>query len=120
MNMFEKMIESKMENTMNTKYPHLRLPIAVYAKVTSVQVFIDHYKYSIKILKENREVDDNFPEIPDVKGARYIIGKCEDRQCRDMICQGRECINEGYKRGDIVTVLLLYGQLNPFIVDKVV
>lgn len=94
--MLEEMIESKINITIERKYPHLKLPVAVYARITMFQEYPENYLYSLKILDENFEIDSKFPEIPGVKSK------------------------EKYLDGDIVVVLLLYGQLNVFIAGKVI
>lgn len=94
--MLEEMIEIKLNNTIKTKYPHLRLPIAVYARVTKVKEFTEYYEYNLKILDENKEIDVNFPEVPGIKAR------------------------EKYESGNTVVVVLLYGQLNVFIVGRVI
>ncbi len=94
--MLEQMIEIKIDNTINKKYPHLRLPIAVYARITKVQEHIEYYEYNLKILDENKEIDSDFPEVPGIKSK------------------------DKYEYGDTVAVLLLYGQLNVFIVGRVI
>lgn len=94
--MLEQMIEIKIDNTIKAKYPHLRLPIAVYARVTKVKECTEYYEYNLKILDESKEIDFSFPEVPGVK------------------------TKEKYDHGDIVVVNLLYGQLILYIVGRVI
>ena len=94
--MLEQMIQNVIEKLIKTKYAHIKLSSAVYAKVTKVQQYPDYYLYNLKILDENKEVNAEFPEIPEVK-SKVVL-----------------------ESGDVAAVLLLYGQLNVYIVGKVV
>lgn len=94
--MLEQMIQNVIEKLVNTRYQHIKLPSAVYARVTKVQEYPDYYIYNLKILDENKVINTEFPEIPEVK-SKVVL-----------------------ENGDIATVLLLYGQLNVYIVGKVV
>lgn len=94
--MLEAMIKTVIEKTVKENYPHLKLPGAVYAKVTKAQDLGSHYEYSLKILDETGAVDEAFPEIPKVKSKLVI------------------------ESGKTVAILLLYGQLNAYIVGEVV
>ena len=94
--MLEDMMKIVMENKIKTEYPQLLLPVAAYAKVTKVQEFTDYALYNLKLLDENRNIDTRYPELPDTRSGF------------------------GLESGDIVTVLLMYGQLQPYIVGKVI
>lgn len=94
--MLEQMIQNVIEKLIKAKYQHIKLPSAVYARVTRVQEYPTHYVYNLKILDENKAVNREFPEIPEVKSFVRL------------------------ENGDIATVLLLYGQLNIHIVGKVI
>lgn len=94
--MLEQMIQNVIEKLIKTKYAHIKLSSAVYAKVTKVQQYPDYYLYNLKILDENKAVNVEFPEIPEVK-SKVVL-----------------------ESGDVAAVLLLYGQLNVYIVGKVV
>lgn len=94
--MLEQMIQNVIEKLIKAKYQHIKLPSAVYAKVTKVQEYPDYYVYNLKILDENKAVNPEFPEIPEVK-SKVVL-----------------------ENGDVATALLLYGQLNVYVVGKVV
>jgi hypothetical protein len=96
MMMMESMIKSVIDNTLKNDYPHVLLPLAVYARVTKVQDQYTYYDHDIKILDESMNYNEDFPELPRVKSkVRYEVGT-------------------------IVAVLLMYGQLNAFIVGEAV
>ncbi len=94
--MLEQMIQNVIEKLIKARYQHIKLPSAVYAKVTKVQEYADYSVYNLKILDKNKEINSEFPEIPEVKSTVRLVN------------------------GDIAAVLLLYGQLNVYIVGKVV
>lgn len=94
--MIENMVKSVLRKTIKNQYPHLKLPGSVYARVTKVRPMGDHYEYNLKILDENKVIDDKFPEIPKVKSRLNI------------------------ENGKVVAILLMYGQLNAHIVGEVV
>lgn len=94
--MLEQMIKNVFEKHIKENYQHLSLPPAVLARVTKVQEQVDHYVYNLKILDENKGINQEFPEIPEVKSKIAV------------------------ENGDTVAILLLYGQLNVYIVGKVV
>ena len=116
--MVEEMMKGMIENTIENKYPHLKLPNSVYVRVTrankettnysySTKIIINgieedvtvkkyYYTYNLKILKEDKSFDESYSEIPNVKS--YIA----------------------LNTGDIAAALLMYGKANPFIVGKVI
>lgn len=94
--MLETMIKTVLTKTLKENYPHLLLPGAVYAKITKVQDLGSHYEYNLKILDESQLIDESFPELPGIRSKIAI----ED--------------------GKTVAILLLYGQLNAYIVGEVV
>ena len=94
--MVKEIIEGGLEDSIKTQYPHLRLPIAVYATVKKVTSYDGHYEYNLKILDKNKDETDMFPIVPNVKS--------------NLACDV----------GDTVTALLMYGGLDVFIVGKVI
>lgn len=94
--MLEQMIQNVIQKLIKTRYQHIKLPSSVLAKITKVQEQADYYIYNLKILDENKAINPEFPEIPKVK-SKIIL-----------------------ESGDIAAVLLLYGQLNVYIVGKVI
>lgn len=94
--MLEEFVTTALRKLMKTKYPHLELPAAIYAKVTKQIELGENFEYHLKILDENKQIDNNFPEFP------RIVSK------------------ERYEVGTIVTVVMLYGKMNPYIIGEVV
>lgn len=127
--MLEEMIKGIINNELEKTHSHLRIPNSVYVKITKVtqgefdweypvKVKMDlnlncpynssvhaegeaviqnpYYIYNLKILNEDRTIDDTYPEIPDVKS--YV--KLEN--------------------GDIAVATFLYGNVNPYIIGKVI
>ena len=95
--MIEDMVSNIIEKKISTKYPHIQLPSIVMAKITAVITVIENtlFLYNLKILDKNGEVDERFPEIPEVKST----------------------IKTTY--GKTVVIGLLYGELNPYIIGEV-
>lgn len=92
--MLEQMIKNVFEKHVKESYQHIALPPAVLAKITKAQTQADYYVYNLKILDENKEINSEFPEIPEVKSKVRLDS------------------------GDVAAVLLLYGQLNVYIVGR--
>ncbi|MEF2965675.1 hypothetical protein V3851_07520 [Paenibacillus sp. M1] len=86
------MTNAAIDKRMKTEYPHLLYPAAMRAKITRAAAG----QYNLKILDDTGAVDDRFPEIPNVKS------------------------DQAFEAGDTVAILLMYGQLDPYIVGKVV
>lgn len=85
------MIQAAVTKQIMEQYAHVQHPSAVHAKITKIAD-----GYNLKILDENGVIDDRFPEIPNVQSEQV------------------------FEAGDNVTILLMYGQLNPHIVGKAV
>lgn len=94
--MLEEFVTTALRKLMKTEYSHLELPAAIYAKVTKQTELGENFEYNLKILDENKQIDNNFPEFP------RIVSK------------------ERYEVGTIVAVVMLYGKMNPYIVGEVV
>ncbi|EKS54343.1 hypothetical protein D186_23366 [Citrobacter freundii ATCC 8090 = MTCC 1658 = NBRC 12681] len=94
--MLEQYVHAVVDKKIRQEYPHIELPGAVCARITKAQLGEAYHTYSVKILDANREVDERFPEVPNVKSK------------------------DKFDQGDTVAVLLLYGQLDVFIVGEVV
>lgn len=116
----QNMIQSVMNKKMQEEFPQVQLPAVMQAKITralpvedtilyeDVQIADKNegrsfmadvtgkwYEYSLKILTKTGDTDTRFPEIPGVKSKISL------------------------KAGDIAAVMLLYGDLRPFIVGEV-
>ncbi len=94
--MLEQYVHAVVDKKMRQEYPHVELPGAVCARITKAQPGGAYHTYNVKILDSNRNDDERFSEIPNVKSKL------------------------AFDQGDIVAVLLLYGQLDVFIVGEVV
>lgn len=81
-----------------TAFPHIEYPAVMKAQVTSMAKTGDRtWTYSIKPLRSDLSASE-FPEIPDVKSHVEVEAGV----------------------GGIVAVALLYGQLDPIIIDEVI
>lgn len=77
------------------RLPYLKRPATAYAKVTGVTKISDTtWEYTIKLMSEQLLVDSLTPEIPGIKSTLEI------------------------KSGKTVAVVMMYGQLKPFIVGE--
>jgi len=94
--MLSEMIRSVIGKTMQTDYPHILIPLAVKARVTKVWGGAAIYQYNLQILNPTGADDEQYPEIPGVKSDVAL------------------------ERGETAAVLLMYGQLDPYIVGKAV
>lgn len=83
-------LDRELPKRVQEQYPHLQYPGCVYALVTGVR----NQVCTIKILDKNRVQDKRFPEIPGVRTELELTA------------------------GDIVVVLLLYGECRPYIVGR--
>ncbi|MCY9762121.1 hypothetical protein [Paenibacillus alvei] len=94
--MLEQMINTLIDKRIQEQYPHTQLSAGMLAEVTKAQLGSDIHEYNLKCLDESRNVDERFPEIPGVKSDLK------------------------FEVGDIVAVLLMYGQLDVHIIGKAV
>lgn len=92
--MLKGFVKKAMNEEFRTNYPHLLFPSCIYAKVVSVKTERGKYICTLKILDKNKVVDTRFPEIPFVKTEISL------------------------EHGDIAVVLLLYGEMNPYIIGR--
>lgn len=84
--MLKGFVEKELEEQVQKKYPHIRYPAGLYAKVVQASDSGNGINIcTIRILDENLSVDERFPEIPQVKTEIRIA------------------------KYDIIVVLLLYG-----------
>ena len=74
----------------HNEYPHLIYPTTLLAEVTKG----GEERVNLKVLDEHSNIDERYPEIPDVK------------------------VQEKYDTGDIVVVQLLYGKIEMPVVIK--
>jgi len=92
--MLEQMIKVVIDNKLEIDYPHLKLPAASRARITRVQLGTEYTVYNLKILDKNNVIDERFPEIPGLKSNLVL------------------------EINDVVVVLLLYGELDLYIIGK--
>lgn len=92
--MLETFVRKEIENEIKTNYPHIQHPAGMYAKVVQVKTDNEKYVYTLKILDKTLNVDNDFPEIPNVKSSIKA------------------------QKEDIVVVLLLYGGSDVFILGR--
>lgn len=92
--MLKTFVDMALDERIREKYPHLRHPACVYAKIVKVYQADGIYEYTIRIMDAAMETDDDFPEIP---GVRSAIRMAE---------------------GDTAVVMLLYGGINVYVVGR--
>jgi len=116
--MLEKMVQDIIDKKMQEQYAHALIPAVMHAQVTKVSALGTYeykdmkiegcdkcepytatitgkwYEYNLKILTKDGAPDDNFPEVPGVKSKIQI------------------------EQGGKAAVVMLYGELRPFIVGE--
>lgn len=94
--MLQQVITGVLRKLIKTEYHHMELPANVYSVVTKRVDCGGYYEYNLKILDNNRGIDERFPEIPRVK--------CEDK----------------YEVETTLVVLLMNGELDVYIIGSVI
>lgn len=92
--MLKGFVEQELHNQVKTNYPHIQYPASVYAEITHIKEENNIYRCNLKILDKNKQLDSRFPEIPQVNTTLKVSS------------------------GDVVVVLLLYGECIPYIIGK--
>ena len=92
--MLQVFVRQELDNQIKRNYPHMQYPPCIYARVVSVKESFGKYVCTLKILDKNKRPDNRFPEIPMVS-THITVNK-----------------------DDIVVVLLLYGECNPYIIGR--
>ena len=92
--MLKTFVDMAIDERIREKYPHLRHPACVYAKIVKACQIDEIYEYTVRILDAAMETDNDFPEIP---GVRSSIQMAE---------------------GDIAVVMLLYGGTNVYVIGR--
>lgn len=92
--MMKNFVEQELENQIRQNYPHMQYPPCLYAKVVAVKEKTKQYEATLKILDKNRQPDSRFPEVPKVITEIPVL------------------------KGDIVVVVLLYGECSPYILGR--
>lgn len=92
--MLKKFVGQELDSRIMEAYPHMQFPPCLYGRVVTVQRKGELYEAALRILDKNRQPDSRFPEIPKV--------------VTDMPVH----------TGDLVTVVLLYGECRPYIIGR--
>ena len=70
--MLETFVRKEITNEIKTNYPHIQYPAGMYARIVQAKQDGEKYMYTLKILDKTLNVDNDFPEIPNVRSAyRY-------------------------------------------------
>lgn len=93
--MLQEKIQNELDNQITERYPHLKNPSVVWAKVTkSENDGAGNYTLSLKILDKIMNENNDYPEIPLVKTKVQL------------------------EENDTAVVVLLYGEANPYILGR--
>lgn len=92
--LFRTAVQKIVRDMMLKTYPHMLHPSCMYAEVEDVKKDGDIFIASLKILDKIMRKDERFPEIPNVRTQLEI------------------------KKGDVVVVMMLYGEGIPHIVGR--
>ena len=92
--MLETFVRKEITNEIKTNYPHIQYPAGMYARIVQAKQDGEKYMYTLKILDKNKQTDTRFPEVPMVSTKVPV------------------------ESGDIVVVMLLYGECDPYIVGR--
>lgn len=85
-------IKNVVKNFIKDEYPDLlSIHYPVYAKVMRKYQVKDAYYVDVRILTKNKDIDENYPEIPKLKG--------------------------NYEKGTLVRVLFYYNDINKPYID---
>lgn len=80
----------------SARYPHIAYPACAYAQVTNKRQDGEAYRYGVRLMTPALRLDSTIPEIPGI-GSKLNL-----------------------EVGDLVAVVLPYGQLSPYIIGKAV
>ncbi len=92
--MLRMFVKKEIEKQIQEKYPHVQHPLGVYANVVQVEEINGKYVCTLKILDNARNIDNDFPEIPNVKTDIEL------------------------KEGDVAVILLLYDGNDVFVLGR--
>lgn len=93
-NMMQMFVEQELGKQIKENYPHMQYPPCMYARVVGMKEVSGQYECTLKILDKNRQPDSRFPEIP--KAVTDVT----------------------VTEGEIVVVVLLYGECCPYIMGR--
>ncbi len=92
--MLHTFVKKELEKQIQENYPHMRHPSGMYAKITQAREDNGRYVCTLKILDKAMNIDNDFPEIPNVK------------------------TDIPFQQGDVAVLLLLYGGSGVFILGR--
>lgn len=95
--MMKVFVDREIDEQIREKYPHLRNPVGVCARIVGTGVHSkqpDSYEYTIRILDEGMNVDVQYPEIPGVVSALSL------------------------EKDEVVVILFLYGGTDVYILGR--
>lgn len=92
--MLHTFVKKELEKQIQENYPHMRNPSGMYAKVTQVREESGKYVCTLKILDKIMNVDNDVPEIPNVRTDIPL------------------------HQGDIAVILFLYGGSGVFVLGR--
>lgn len=92
--MLKTFVNMALDERIREKYPHLRHPACVYARIVKVCQADGIYEYTVRILDADMDTDEDFPEIPGVRSSLRM------------------------KEGDTAVVMLLYGGANVYVIGR--
>lgn len=92
--MLRMFVNQALDQQLHEKYPHMQNPAGVYARIVRAQQVNETYMYTIRILDEALNADENFPEVPCVRSDIEM------------------------KPGDVAVVLLLYGGRDVYVIGR--
>ena len=94
--MMKVFVDREIDGQIQQKYPHLRHPAGVCARIVAIASAsrAGNYEYTIRILDEGMNVDTQYPEIPGVVSALTL------------------------KKDEVVVVLFLYGGTDVYILGR--
>lgn len=92
--MLKAFVKKELDEQIKKRYPHMRCPPCVYAKVVNVKSKENVNICTLRILDKNKQPDTDFSEIPMIRTRLQV------------------------EKGNIVVVLLMYGDAMPYIVGR--
>lgn len=92
--MLQTFVQKEMEKQIQEKYPHIRHPSGMYAKVTQVRQSGEQFICTLKILDKAMNIDNDFPEVPNIKTGVEL------------------------RKDDVAVILLLYGGSSVFVLGR--
>lgn len=93
--MLKRFVEVELGEQIKQNYPHMQYPPVLYARVVTVKEKSEGlYVITLKILDKNKQADGRFPEVPGV------------------------ITDISVEKGEIVAVVLLYGECIPYIIGR--